>query len=202
MKLGIFGGSFNPIHVGHLVAARDALERVGLDRIAFLPCGRPPHKIGRRLAPAPHRAAMIEAAIAVEDRMELDRRELERTGRSYTIDTVLELRAERPAAEIFLLIGADVLFELPTWKDVRRLLELCTVVPLARPGFARPADPAAQIRLPRPWPDRLVARWTDIHGMDISSTEIRRRLARGLPVRYFLPESVETYIRKHHLYGA
>ncbi len=199
-RIGLFGGSFDPIHVGHLVAVRDAMEAHGLDRVIFIPSGRPPHKPGRPLASPEDRAAMIARAIRGERGFALNRWELGRPGPSYTIDTVREFRRRHRSAELYFLIGADMLPDLPTWKDIGTLLELCELLPMARPGVPRPSP--SRLALPPPWPARLLARWTKVRAMDVSSSEIRRRLAAGRSVRYLVPDGVERYIREHRLYGA
>ncbi len=201
MRIGLFGGSFNPIHLGHLIVARDVLEVHALDRMLWIPCGRPPHKTGHGLAPGEHRAAMIERAIAGEPQFSLCRLELEREGPSYTIETVRELRARMPAEELFFVVGADTVAELATWKEIEELMRLCEFIPIARPGGpVRPAPDA--LGLPLAAAERMLARWTEAHWIGISSSEIRRRLAAGLSVRYLVPDPVEQYLRDHHLYGA
>jgi len=201
MRIGLFGGSFNPVHVGHLVVAQDAAEAFGLDRVVFLPCGHPPHKPADALAPGEHRAAMIEAAIEGDPRFAISRCELERPGVTFTIDTVRALRAAQPDDSFHFLIGADTLPELHSWKDIGALLGLCEFLTLVRPGFD-PArmDPVA-LGLPEPWPARLLARTARVHEVGVSSSDIRMRLAEGLAIRYLVPDCVERYISEHHLYG-
>ncbi len=201
MRIGLFGGSFNPVHLGHLIVASDAMEAHSLDRVFWIPCRAPPHKAAADLAPAEHRAEMIRLAIAGEPRFELCRLELEREGPSFTVDTLRELRARQPADQFFFIIGADTVPELATWRDVETLTVLCEFIPVVRPGG--PPRPAPEsMGLPRAAAERLLARWTEIHPIGISASEIRRRLAAGRSVRYLVPDPVERYLRDHHLYGA
>lgn len=201
MRVGLFGGSFNPVHAGHMVVAQDAAEAFELDRVIFVPCANPPHKLPGALAPGEHRAAMIEAAIDGNPRFGLSRREMERPGITYTIDTVREMQAARPGDSLHFLIGADTLIELRTWKDIGRLLELCEFLTLVRPGFPLHAVDPGALGLPPPWPERLLARVARVHEVGISSSDIRMRLAEGLGIRYLVPDCVERYIGEHHLYG-
>lgn len=201
MRVGLFGGSFNPVHTGHLVVAQDAAEAFDLDRVVFVPCGNPPHKPSGELAAGEHRAAMIEAAIEGDPRFGLSRCEIERPGITYTIDTVREMQAARPGDRLHFLIGADTLIELRTWKDIGRLLELCEFLTLARPGFLLHAVDPDALGLPPPWPQRLLERVARVHEIGISSRDIRMRLAEGLGIRYLVPDCVERYIGEHHLYG-
>ena len=200
-SIGILGGSFNPIHVGHLILAQDAAEKFELDRVYFVPSANPPHKPAETLAPAEHRAAMIEAAIEGDARLALSRCELEREGVSYTIDTVRDFAAHFPGAALRFIIGADTLPELKSWRAIRELLTLCEFVTLARPGFRPESLGDAQIGLPPPWPERLRARIACGHVVEVSSTDIRMRLAEGLSIRYLVPSPVEMYICEHRLYG-
>lgn len=201
-RIGIFGGSFNPVHTGHLVMAQDALDRVGLHKVVFVPAAQPPHKSAQILAPAKDRVEMLRLAVQGDPRFEVSEVELNRGGVSYTVDTVRCLRAQWPEAELHLIIGGDTLHELHTWKDVAVLLSLCTVVTVARPGFAAgDADPAL-LRLPEPWPRKLLAGVVAGHLVEISASDIRHRLSRGLSIRYLVPDEVARYIDQHRLYSA
>lgn len=198
-NIGIYGGTFNPIHIGHLVAAQDTIERHRLDSLFWVPSARPPHKRCAGLAPAEDRCAMIVAAIAGAPRMAVCRWEIERGGRSYTVDTVRRFRAEFPRANLFFLIGADSLYELHTWREIGAILDLCRMVTVTRPGFA---IRRSRIRLPAATVARLMADRVQSHEIGISSTEIRRRLAAGRPIRYLVPDAVEALIRERGLYRA
>jgi nicotinate-nucleotide adenylyltransferase len=182
-NIGLFGGSFDPVHYGHLILARDAMEVLGLDRVVFIPAGVSPHKLDRPPVPAELRCEMLEAAIAGEERFSLDRCEIERVGPSYAIDTVRELMAREPGVEFHYLIGEDNVATLGTWREIEVLRGLVRFVVLARNG----ADVGGEFP--------VVARrlW-------ISSSEIRNRVADGLPVRYLLPDNVCKIIERHRLY--
>ncbi len=188
MRLGIFGGTFDPPHLGHLVVAQDACAALGLDRVLFVVAAAPPHKHGRAFAPAPLRLEMLSAALADDERFQASDLELRRPGRSYTVDTLRELRAQNPEAELFLLIGADQAREFRTWREPDAIARLATVVALSREGDAGalPGDAAL-----RPLP---------VTRLDISATDIRRRVAQGQPIRYLVPDPVEAIIRRARLY--
>lgn len=199
--IGIIGGSFDPIHVGHLILAQDAAEAFALDRVLFVPCAQAPHKPAGPVAPAADRAAMIGLAVAGDPRFELCRLELDRGGVSYTYDTVSALRAAYPDAALRFVIGADTLTELHSWRRIGDLLELCEFVTIARPGFRLLDLKPGDLRLPGALAGELLRRVAVGHAVDVSSSDIRMRLARGVGVRYLVPDSVNTYISEHHLYG-
>jgi nicotinate-nucleotide adenylyltransferase len=201
-SIGILGGSFNPVHQGHLILAQDALERFELDEVVFVPAFRPPHKEPSRLAETRHRLAMLEMALEGDPRFSVSAIEGEREGPSYSIDTVRELRAQRPDAAWSFIIGADTLPELHTWKDIETLLGLVRVVTLARPGWPVEAMDDAALRLPPPWPERLRQHLAVGHEIGISSTEIRMRVAEGLSIKFLVPDAVGMYIAEHGLYRA
>jgi nicotinate-nucleotide adenylyltransferase len=187
MKLGVFGGTFDPPHIGHLVVAQEVHHQLGLDRVLWVPAAIPPHKRDRQISPGAVRLAMVRAAIAGDDRFEASDVELRREGPSYTVDTLRQLRADRPDAELFLILGADQLAELATWKEPDEVARLATLVGFARAGEAPPAfEHARTVEIPR---------------IDISSTQLRRRVRAGQPVTYLVPDEVETWIRREGLYG-
>ncbi len=199
-RLGVLGGAFNPIHMGHLVMAQDALELFELSQVLFIPCARPPHKPSTELAPAEHRLAMVQAALEGDWRFEASDIELQRGGISWSVDTARELRRLHPAAEIVFIIGADMLPELHLWRDVGTLLELCRFVTLARPGTDLEALKRADLKLDPPWPERLREQVRVGHIVSLSSTDIRYRIAEGLSIRYLVHPAVDMYIAEHHLY--
>ena len=201
MRIGVLGGTFNPPHLGHLILAQDAFELFDLSQVLFLPCAQPPHKAAAGLAAAEHRLAMLEAAIEGDLRFEVSDIELRRGGLSYSVDTARELKVRYPRAEILFIIGSDSLRELHQWKDIATLLELCQFVTLIRPGADERALLAQDLRLPPPWPDRLRAQIRVGHAVDISSTNIRHRLAEALSIRYLVHPAVEMYITEHRLYA-
>jgi len=200
VRLGVFGGTFNPVHWGHLVLAQDAMELFELNRVLFVPCARPPHKHTAELAPAVHRQAMIEAAIEGDLRFETCDIELQRQGPSYSVDTIRELRAKFPEAEIVLILGSDSLPELSAWKDVYALLGMCRIVTIARPGALPAGEQGGDFGLREPWPERLRAGIRAGHSASISSSDIRWRIAEGMSIRYLVHPAVEMYITEHSLY--
>jgi nicotinate-nucleotide adenylyltransferase len=133
-RIGVLGGTFNPVHMGHLILAQDALEQFELNKVILMPCACPPHKSARDLISAEHRAAMLEAAIEGDLRFQLSRAEIERDGISYTIDTARALKLQHPESEIVFVIGSDSLMEIHLWKEIDALLNLCRFVTLTRPG--------------------------------------------------------------------
>jgi nicotinate-nucleotide adenylyltransferase len=185
--IGLFGGSFDPIHHGHLIVARVAQETLGLDELRFLPAREQPFKRGRHGAPAADRAVMLELAIAGSPHFGLERAELDRPAPSYTVETLEVLRAREPAAEWTLLLGADAAAELSAWHRAADLPKLAHIVVFGRPGTPVPVSP-------------LIARSIEVPAVDISATEIRRRARAGLPVRYWVPDAVAEYMVRHRLY--
>ena len=184
MRIGILGGTFDPIHNGHLILARDALEALDLQRLIFVPNHRSPHKEDASPVPAELRSAMVAAAIHGEPGFEMEDLEVLRGGISYAIDTVLHLRALHPEADFFYLIGEDNLAKLHTWRRLDELHLLVQFVVLARGGQGVP-HPYITLRQRR---------------VDISATEIRERIAKGLSIRYLVPDKVHSMIDQHQLY--
>jgi nicotinate-nucleotide adenylyltransferase len=199
-KIGVLGGTFDPIHLGHLIVATEARRKLGLSYVLFVPAGNPWLKLKeeKKISPAEHRLAMVRLAIKGNPHFKASTMELDRPGPSYSIDTVLELKKKLgPEAEIFFIVGPDALAELPKWKEPVRLIEVCQMVAIDRPGYAevnlRTLDrlvPGASKRIMK----------LDVPQIDISSTDIRRRVAEGLPIKHLVPESVEKYIKNHRLY--
>lgn len=188
------GGTFDPIHVGHLAIAEEARDALGLTRILFVPAGRPPHKPEAEVTDVRHRVAMVELAIADNDAFELDRIEVDRPGPSYTVDTVEALAA---AADLTVILSAETFAELPAWHEPDRLFEAARVAVVPREGYPAP-DPAW---LSATFPGRE-GRVTYLEGprLGLSSTAIRARVAAGRSIRYLVPASVEAYIADNHLY--
>lgn len=199
-KTGILGGTFNPVHLGHLLLAQSAFETYDLDRVCFVPCRLPPHKEHAPLVSAEHRAAMIEMAIEGDIRFEMSRVELEREGPSYTIDTISWFREQYPDNELCFIIGADTLPELYMWRDIDKLLELCRFVSFERPGRSDVRLKPDDLNLPDPWPEKLLADYSKGAKIDVSSSDLRYRIAEGFSIRYLVPEAVEMYIAEHSLY--
>ncbi len=199
-RIGIFGGSFDPVHLGHLIMAQDAEEARELDLILFVPAMQPPHKLSRDLVTADQRADMLRLALGERRNWEVSDVEIRRGGVSYSIDTVRHFAQVYPGAELFFIIGGDTLPELPTWKDIGGLLDCCRIMTMTRPGFAPAKLQAAIEGLPERHRDRLMHDVIPSHAIDISSTDIRMRVAQKRPVGYLVPEAVEHYIREHGLY--
>ncbi len=197
-RLGLFGGSFNPIHIAHLIIADRFVEQLGLDRCYFIPAAQPPLKSipPHELAPAAHRVAMVQAAIAGHPRFEIDTCEVERGGISYTIETVEHFRQRFPQAELFLLIGADQLLEFHLWHRWQQLVHLVQICIAPRP-MANPErlqEQLARIHAASP-------QFLEVPLLEISSSDIRHRRARGLSIRYLVPEAVLRYIYEQRLYA-
>lgn len=202
-RIGIFGGTFDPVHIGHLVMAQDALERFELDQVLWVPCKISPHKPGGSVASGDHRAAMLDLAVEGDPRLEVSRVELERGGVSYTIDTVRFLQGLFPDAQLVLIVGSDTLLDLTTWRAIDDLLDCCEVVTLARPGTDLELIKPSDLRFRDiEQAVQLLARSAVGHLIDISSTEIRMRLAEGLSIRYLVPDPVAMYIAEHRLYNS
>ena len=202
MRLGILGGSFDPVHYGHLLMAECCLEQCRLDEVLFVPAAVPPHKQSHPLTPASERIDMLELAISGREAFRVSRIEIERGGISYTADTLDELKRQQPAAELFLLLGADSLDDLPRWHDPRRICAQSTPVAVSRPGA-----PALdyQVLAPLVSAERLVEiqRYrVEMPQIGLSSSDIRHRVAQGLSIRYRTPRAVEKYIETHGLYRA
>ena len=194
--IGLLGGTFNPVHEGHLSIAREALSLFALDAVWFIPCAVPPHKPAHNLAPNEDRLAMLRLAFAGEARFDALPIEFDRPGKSYTVDTVRALQALHPGDGFVFIIGADTLPELHTWHRPLELLALVRIVTLARPGFV-PA--AAALQLPPPWPERLLADLRTGDPLDVSSRDVRAKIAAGQPLS-LVPEPVQRYIQEHNLY--
>jgi nicotinate-nucleotide adenylyltransferase len=199
--VGVLGGSFNPIHVAHLILAERAREALALERVIFVPAKHPPHKPMQGLASGRDRLEMVRTAIEGNLAFEVSDIELRRRGVSYTIQTVEALRRELGAeSEICFLIGTDTLAELPTWREIRRLASLCRFVPFARPGSARPDKRRLTGAVGRAEARAILARAAPMPLLDISSSDIRRRVAGGRSIRYLVPDAVAAYIRRRGLY--
>jgi nicotinate-nucleotide adenylyltransferase len=202
-RVALFGGSFNPIHHGHLIAARSVAEQLGANRLIFIPAANPPHKQDAKLAPARHRLEMVRLAIDGEPGWEVSDCELQRRGPSYTFDTVTQLRETLgPKPELCWIVGADSLPELASWYRIEELLAICRIITAARPGWERPDLTPLRKRLGTAHVDRLVADVLETPRIDIAATDIRERVRAGRSIRYLVPERVAQYINKHELYRA
>lgn len=196
LRLGIMGGTFDPVHYGHLSAADGALSALGLDEVLFVPTGRGPHKQGP-VAPAELRYQMVVAATAPHRHFSVTRFEVDRAGVDYTVDTMADFSRRLPSGtELFFIIGTDSLPDLHTWKEPTRLMELCTLAVVHRPGHN-----SMQVReVLDPLGVREGAVRVDVSGLDISSTDIRQRVVRRETIRYLVPEGVHSLIEKSGCY--
>lgn len=200
MRLGIFGGTFDPVHYGHLLLAECCREQCRLDEVWFMPAAVPPHKTGLEIAPAAERLEMLELAASGYPPFRVSRLEIDRPGLSFTVETLAQLAAEDPGRELFLLLGADSLADLPTWREPARICQLAWPVVVHRAGVAPP-----DLAVLRPWVtperfaqiERLVV---DMPHMGLASREIRHRVRHGLSIRFRTPRAVEAYIAAQGLY--
>jgi nicotinate-nucleotide adenylyltransferase len=199
--IALFGGSFNPIHHGHLIVARAVAEHLGVSRLVLIPSASPPHKCGQDLAHAQDRLALARLAVAGDAAFEVSDVEVRRSGPSYTFLTVEEYRrAVGPDLPLYWVIGADTLPELHTWFRVRELTELCRIVTAVRPGYERPdLSPLSRV-LPEDRVRQLADAVLPTPRIDISATDIRQRVRAGRSIRYLVPERVREYIEQHGLY--
>ena len=192
-RIGVFGGTFDPPHLGHLAMAEWAWARLRLDRVLFVPAALPPHKLGRRLSGPEHRLAMTRLAVRGNPAFAVSDLEVRRTGPSFTLDTLRAVRARHPGARLFLLMGADSLADFPAWREPAAIARLATLVVAARPDRRRAARPA---RLPRG--ARIVH--LDNPVVDVSASALRARARARRPLRYLVPDTVAAYIERHRLY--
>ena len=189
-RVGIMGGTFDPIHHGHLVAASEVADLFDLDEVVFVPTGQPWQKAEREVSPAEHRYLMTVVATASNPRFWVSRVDIDRPGPTYTVDTVGDIAAIRPGAELFFITGADALQAILSWKDADELFKMCHMVGVTRPGYHLSGD-----HLP---PD--IVTLLDVPAMAISSSDCRDRVAAGRGVWYLVPDGVVQYITKHGLY--
>jgi nicotinate-nucleotide adenylyltransferase len=200
VTLGIFGGTFDPPHLGHLAAAQEALDRCGLARVVFAPTERNPLKLDEPISETRHRLAMTKLAIADDERFALSTADLGHGGPAYTVDLLVRLRAQLGAGErLAFIAGLDVLHELPRWREPLRVLELARLIVISRPGQPAASLDDLEARLPGASAGVTIV---ETPGVAISSTEIRERVAAGRPIRYLVPDAVAAYIARHGLYAA
>jgi nicotinate-nucleotide adenylyltransferase len=197
MRLGLFGGTFDPIHLGHLILAEQCREACKLDRVWFVVAGAPPHKRNDRTAVA-HRLEMARIAIAGQTSFAVSEIETTRPGPHYSVETLEAVRRDQPDDDLFFLIGADSLADLPTWREPARIAQLATIVVVNRPGLEE-IDAA---KLPDFGPGARPLSSVTIPPIGIASTDLRRRLAEGRSIRYMVPRGVEAYIEVEGLYRA
>ena len=200
MRLGIFGGTFDPIHLGHLILAEHCREACRLDRVLFIPAGQPPHKSDRQITPGRARLEMVELAIAGNATFAASSIELERVGPSYSADTLAALASEHPDAELFFLIGSDSLADLPQWYQPARIAERAVIVVATRPGVEKLDLAPLRGILGTTATERIERHVVQIPLVQIASSAIRSRVSAGQSIRYLVPRAVECYIETHGLY--
>lgn len=195
-RIAILGGTFDPVHIGHLALAADVRHTLAADMVLFVPTAQQPLKAQAHAASALDRLAMARLATSDNEHFAVSDVEIRRGGLSYTVDTLAQLREEHPDAELWFIVGADAAVDLPRWHDVRRLLRLCRLAIVARPGYT--LDHAALFAALPEAEDRI--EFVAGPALDISASELRARLRSGAPVRYHLPPAVRAYIAQHGLY--
>jgi nicotinate-nucleotide adenylyltransferase len=188
MRIGLFGGTFDPPHTGHLIVASDAFEQLELDRLILIPSADPPHKRGKVHGSSRERLEMVRAAVRDDPRFEVDDLELDREGASYSVDTLRQMRTRHPDAELFFLVGADQMRELQSWREPEEVARLACLSVLTRDGERAPQD--------TPFRHRVVP----VTRIDLSATDIRRRVGEGRSIRYLVPEGVRELIEEFGLY--
>jgi len=193
--IGIMGGTFDPIHYGHLIIADEARQQFGLEKVVFVPAGQPPHKKEYKVSSAEHRYAMTVIATASHPDFICSRIEMDRAGPSYSIDTIREVRNAYPGYQVYFITGADAIAEILTWHEHARLKSLCKFIAATRPGYDLEE---LRHRLPADYVDQIV--FLEVPGVYISSTELRERIATGRSIKFMVPEAVESYIAKNGLY--
>jgi nicotinate-nucleotide adenylyltransferase len=196
-RVGVLGGTFDPVHFAHLAIAEAACDELGLDEVVFVPAGHTVHKPVERVSPAEDRLRMLELAVAGNDCFRVDGLEIERGGPSYTVDTLAQLAAHRPDEERYFIVSSEAARDMPGWREPRRILELARVVVVPRLGYASPSQD---------WLEEQFAglggrfHFLDAPVLGHSASDIRARVAAGRSIRYLVPEAVEAYIRQHGLY--
>ncbi|MFL5342365.1 MAG: nicotinate-nucleotide adenylyltransferase [Gemmataceae bacterium] len=200
MRIGIFGGTFDPVHLGHLIIAEQCREQARLDQVLFVPSARPPHKQTDDITPFDKRAEMIRLAIAGNPMFRVEELEKDRPGPSFTVDTLTELHQRQPADELHLIVGSDCLPDLPSWREPARILGLAKLIVAVRPGW--PVWPQEQLRaaLRLPAEELVHEQIVTLPLIDIASRDLRRRFSEGRSGRYFVPHAVLAYIADKGLY--
>lgn len=199
-SLGIMGGTFDPIHYGHLIAAEYARHEFNLEQVIFMPAARPPHKEIEQVLDSNHRYAMVNRAITGNPSFAISDLEMKRRGNSYTIDTIRHFLEQYPGTAIYFIMGADSLLTIDTWKDYKTLAQLCHFIVVTRPGYVINDNEPVFKKLPAVVWDHI--HFLPIPGLDISSSDIRERVITGRPIKYLLPLDVEQYIVETGLYRA
>ena len=197
-RIGIMGGTFDPVHYGHLVAAEGARCHFNLDKVIFVPAGSPPHKIPKQISGANHRLVMTHLAVSSNPFFTVSAIEIEREGKTYTIDTVREISGLCRDADIYFITGADAVLEILSWKNVLELLSMCFIIAATRPGYKLVSLKEGLPGLSDDELKKIII--MEVPALAISSTDIRQRILAGKPIKYLLPENVEKYIKEQSLY--
>jgi len=198
MRIGIFGGTFDPVHYGHLLLAETCREQLRLDEIRFVPAATPPHKLHHEISDGKVRADMLALAVAGYREFVVDHRELKRKGPSYTVDTLQEFTVEFPGAELYFLTGADSLRDFLSWREPERIIRLATLVCCNRPGLPKLQDAQVEKWVGPEIADRILT--LQMPGTDISGSEMRDRVRNGRSLRFLTPRAVEVFVIEHGLY--
>lgn len=198
MRLGIFGGTFDPVHFGHLLLAETCRQELDLTEVRLVPAGQPPHKSGSQITDGHLRADMLQLAISGYPEYSVDRREIRRAGASYTVDTLTEYRTEFPQARLYFLLGADSLRDIPGWREPERISELATIVAVNRPGVPVPTPLQVREWVGDGLADRIQT--LTMPGTDLSATDLRQRVRDGKGLRFITPRAVEVFIQEHRIY--
>jgi nicotinate-nucleotide adenylyltransferase len=199
MKIGVLGGTFDPVHLGHLMIAEEVRASQGLSEVILVPAGQPLLKPAHPIAPAEHRLQMLRLAVVDRPYLRVSAMEIERPGPSYTVDTIAEMQGRMGGAnELFFILGWDSLAQLPEWREPLRIIGMCRLVAIPRPGYQCPSLEALEERIPGI--SQRVVLLEEPH-IDISASDIRERAAKGLSLRQLVPEPVADYIRQHKLYS-
>jgi nicotinate-nucleotide adenylyltransferase len=201
MRLGYFGGSFDPVHYGHLLLAESCREQLALDAVWFVPAGTAPHKRGQTPASGEQRLEMLRLAIGGQTSFDVCELEIERGGVSYTVDTLRALKTEDASRELFLLVGADSLADLPNWREAAEICRLALPVVVGRPRMFTPDCDCLTGVAPRERIAEMKRQRVEMPAVDLSSRDIRRRVAEGRSIRFMTPRAVEEYIRTAGLYA-
>ncbi len=187
MKIGILGGTFNPIHYGHLILGEQVLGQLGLDRVIYVPTFLPPHKSDKNIVCSSHRLKMIKLAVKNNKHFEVSNEEIKRRGKSYTVDTLKQIKKKYPKAELFFICGSDLVAEIPKWKDVDEIYKMAKFVLAKRPGFGKRLSGKSFLKI-------------NVAQVDISSSLIRGLVRQRRSIFYLTPYAVAKYIEKHKLY--
>lgn len=200
MRIGVFGGTFDPVHLAHLIIAEQCREQAQLDQVWFIPAARPPHKQGKTVSSFPHRVEMLTLAIAGNAAFRINELEKDRPGSSYTVDTLSELHRQYPGTEFWLILGSDCLPDLPHWREPARIAQLAGLLVWERPGWPPWSAEQLHAALGLKPGEELRMHLAQGPSVDLSSSDLRHRAAKGRSLRYLVPRAVGCYIETHHLY--